>query len=172
MSDTSTYDPVRWRCTWTVEKWHDSAAKEAGHAPDEIVPGEGNLLLTSGITLLWTLLTGGAGTAYSTANAAIGVGDSTTATAAAQTDLQAATNKLRKTVKQAPVVGPTPTVSANQVQFVADFLSAEANYVWNEFGVFNSATAGAGTMLNRAVAALGTKAAGTTWTLTVTVSLS
>ena len=156
----------KWRCRYRLEKWHRSEDKDTGLAPDETIEREGNLLVTAGITALLTLLIGGGGTAFNAANAAIGVGDSSTAATIGQTNLSAATNKLRKTVKQAP------GVAANVVTFVADFVSAEANFVWNEFGVFNSNVDASGTMLNRAVAALGTKAAGSTWTLTVTITIT
>lgn len=54
--------------------------------------------------------------------------------------------------------------------FAADFTTGQANWVWNEWAIFNSPTANTG-MLNRKVEALGTKASGT-WTLTVDFSLS
>ncbi len=158
------HEQARWHCAWTIEKWHDSADHEAGAAPDEVCPGEGNLLVTAGITALLTLLQGGAATAFNTANAYLGVGDSTTAAAIGQTDLQAATNKVRQLVSGAP------TVSGNVGTWVASFGSAVANFAWQEIGLFNASTAG--TMLNRAVTSLGTKAAGSTWTLTMTITIS
>jgi len=154
----------KWLCRWTLDKWHDTADHDAGRAPDEIVAGQGNLLVTAGLTALLTLLQGGGGTAFNAANAYLGVGDSTTAAAVGQTDLQAATNKVRQLVSGAP------TVSGNVGTWVASFGSAAANYVWNEIALFNASTAG--TMLNRAVTALGTKVAGSTWTLTVTITIS
>ena len=58
---------------------------------------EGNILLSEGIGELWDLVCGlGSPTAFSNANAYIGVGDSTTAESAAHTDLQAASNKTYK----------------------------------------------------------------------------
>ncbi len=158
------HEAAKWHCAWTIEKWHDTADYEAGKAPDEVCPGEGNILLTAGITALLTLLQGGGGVAFNTANAYIGVGDSTTAAAIAQTDLQAATNKTRQLVSGAP------TVSGNVGTWIAAFGSAAANYAWQEWGLFNASTAG--TMLNRAVASLGTKVAGSTWTLTATITIS
>lgn len=157
-------DRASWHCAWTIEKWHRAEDHDAGGAPDETIDGAGNILLTTGITALLTLLQGGGGTPFNTANAYIGVGDSATASAIGQTDLQAATNKFRKLVKQAP------TVAANVGTWVADFLSAEANFAWAEFGLFNGATGGV--MLNRAVSANGTKAAGSVWTFTVTIQIS
>lgn len=105
-----------------------------------------------------------ANTYYNTANAALGVGDSSAAVAAGQTDLQAATNKLRKTVNTAP------TAVTNVLTFVAQFTSAEANWVWAEIGLFNSSTAATGTMMTRLVSAMGTKASGAVWTVTYTLT--
>lgn len=60
----------------------------------------------------------------------IGVGDSTTAAAASQTDLQAPTNKLWSNIVQADrvYVGTTLFISA-------DFGYSEANFTWNELGL-------------------------------------
>lgn len=100
----------------------------------------------------------------------IGVGDSSTAYAAAQTDLQASTNKLRKIVDSAPT---RPT--GNSMRFIATFGTGDANFAWNEWAVFNGATNAAGPpqtgMFSRKVEALGTKASGT-WQLTVDITLT
>ncbi len=104
---------------------------------------------------------GEAVTAFNAANANIGVGDSITAFAAAQTDMQAATNKLRKVMEAG-----YPTRTANVLTFRSLFGTAEANFAWNEWGVFNAAAAG--TMMNRKVEALGTKTSAQSWQLTVT----
>jgi hypothetical protein len=67
-------------------------------APEEAVEIEGNLLLNEGIqrfmdmTMIATLT----GTGWNNANAFLGVGDSSTAEAATQTELQAATNRFYK----------------------------------------------------------------------------
>ena len=103
-------------------------------------------------------------TFYNATNARLGVGDSATAYAAAQVDLQAASNKFRKLVTGAP------GRAANVLTFVATFATGEANFAWNEIGVFNTATAAQG-MLCRVVQSLGTKASGD-WTLTHTVSIT
>lgn len=135
--------------------------------PYEVLTVEGNILVTAGITLLWTLLAGGGGTAFSNANARLGVGDSNAAEAVGQTDLQAAVNKLRKAMN-----ATYPTIAGAVITFQSTFSTAEANFTWLEVGTFNS---GAGaTMLNRKVpvGGLGTKASGASWTLTETITLS
>ena len=103
-------------------------------------------------------------TPFNNANAYIGVGDSSTAFAVGQTDLQASTNKLRKGMD-----ATYPTQSANELVFRATFGSSEANFAWNEVGLFNAASGGS--MLRRKVVSLGTKASGETWVLTSTITV-
>lgn len=184
------HDPIEWRARTRLEKYDQrdlqaaglpdkptaaqlDAARDAGHlTPTETIEQEGNLLMYGGASALWDLLTaGGNVTAFSNANAHIGVGDSSTAAAATQTDLQAATNKDRQPMESGyPTHTDGTTSGSHEVTFRSVWGSAEGNFAWNEWGVFNAATAGR--MLNRKVENLGTKAAGTTWTLTVTIGLS
>jgi len=103
-------------------------------------------------------------TFFTSANARIGVGDSSTAFAANQTDLQATTNKLRVAMESG-----FPTRTDNLLTFKSSFGSSDANYAWNEWGIFNNASAGV--MLNRKVEALGTKSSGT-WVLTVELTVT
>lgn len=104
-------------------------------------------------------------TAFNNANAYIGVGDSTTAFSASQTDLQASTNKLRKAMDSG-----YPTRSNNTMTFRSTFGTSEANFAWNEWGVFNASSGG--TMLNRKVESLGTKTSAQSWQITVDVTLN
>jgi len=60
----------------------------------------------------------------------IGVGDSTTAAAVGQTDLQASSNKLYKTVASADYVYTRPTLFIS-----VDFGYSEGNFTWNELGL-------------------------------------
>lgn len=163
------HDPVRWIARLRLAKYDGDWTGEeidAGLAGDpiEVLEREGNLLMTVGATALWTKLTGGAGTVFDNANAYTGVGDSTTAAAAGQTDLQAATNKLRKAMD-----ATYPQVSTNTCVFRSTYGASDANFVWNEWAIFNASSAG--TMLNRKVESLGTKTTGS-WQLTLTLSLA
>jgi len=106
-----------------------------------------------------------ASTPFSNANSYIGVGDSTTAYSASQTDLVAATNKLRKAMD-----ATYPQVATNVVTFRSTFATTDANYAWQEWGVFNASSAG--TMLNRKVESLGTKTSAQTWQFTVTLTFT
>lgn len=108
---------------------------------------------------------GAAVTPFNAANAHIGVGDSATAFAAGQTDLQAAANKVRK-----PMDATYPSGAANVLTFRSTFGTGDANFAWNEWGVFNAAAAA--TMLNRKVESLGTKTATQTWQFTVTLTVN
>jgi hypothetical protein len=108
---------------------------------------------------------GAAVTAFNNANAYIGVGDSTTAFAVGQTDLVAATNKTRKAMD-----ATYPSGASNVITFRSTFATGDANYAWQEWGVFNAASSG--TMLNRKVESLGTKTNTQTWQFTVTLTFT
>lgn len=124
----------------------------------------------------WVALLGGiAGTSITTKWSAsvgrIGVGDSTTAVAYTQTDLQASTNKYYQLVSGAPTIstGSSPAT----LVFAATFGTGNANYAWNEFITDEGTASNAGPVvavcLNRGVATMGTKALGQTWTATETI---
>lgn len=106
-------------------------------------------------------------TEFNNANAYLGVGDSTTAFAATQTNLQAATNKLRKAME-----ATYPTRSVNVLTFRSLFGTGDANFAWQEWGVFNNVTDGSGTMLSRKVESLGTKTSAQSWQLTATITVT
>jgi len=109
-------------------------------------------------------LTGVETTLFDNANAYIGVGDGTTAFDVTQTDLQG-TNKFRKGMDSG-----YPQRSGNVLTFQATYSGAEANFAWQEWGVFN-ATSG-GTMLCRLVEYNGTKQSGQTWVFQVQITVN
>lgn len=180
------WDVIHYRTLWICEKWSEEAVEFARKKlrldkladvssamfrdllklPAELVEEvPGNLLLNEGIQEIWDLVIAAGGTtAYNNANADIGVGDSSTAEAATQTDLSAATNKLFKGMN-----ATFPSRSSQTVSWQSDFLTGEANYAWAEWSVRNGNTRNKN--LNRKVQSLGTKASGT-WTLTAQVTLS
>jgi len=170
-------ESAKWRVKWNVAKRlgdiNQCASPEErlkwleNTKPYDIVKGEGNCLLNTGIDEIWDLVTGavsGNDHIFDNTYARIGVGDSATAAAAAQTDLQAASNKQYNAMEAG-----FPTSTSQQVTFKASFGSSEANYAWNEW-VVKQATSGIS--LNRKVDSMGTKASGSTWTLEVTITLS
>lgn len=171
------HEEVRWRARWKVEKFHatEVAAHRAGLlgelAPYEVIEREGNLLTFGGASALWDLLKGaGNVSAFNNANAHLGVGDSSTAAAATQTDLQAVANKFREPMDATFPTHTDGTIDgSDDIVFKSTFESGDANFAWNEWAVFNAAAAGR--MLNRKVESLGTKTSAGVWALTVTLSL-
>jgi hypothetical protein len=141
---------------------------------------EGNLLMYGGASLLIQYSLGnGTTTADQTltylnnTRAALGVGDSTTAAAATQNDLQAATNKLRVGMDATYPLHTDGTASGNASWSLrSTFSTAQANWAWQEWIVANSATAATGRALNRKVESLGTKTSAAAWTFTVTLTLA
>lgn len=155
----------RWDVLAVVDKWNSSEDFAAGLPCDDTAELAGNGLLLEGVTELWTLLIGGGGTtAFSNANARLGVGDGTAAFANSQTGLQG-TSTLYKAMD-----ATFPSISTNVITFRATFGTSEANFAWEEWSIDNGSTPNKN--LNRRVGALGTKASGSTWTLTVTITLS
>ena len=129
-----------------------------------------NSLVDVGRALWCDLLIGAGGTVYNNANAALGVGDSNTAYAAGQTNLQGAVNvtdRLRKAMD-----ATFPSRATNVITFRSTFGTSDANFTWNEWAIFNNVTDGSGTMLNRAVTNLGTKTSASPWQLTTTMTLT
>ena len=134
--------------------------------PYEVLEGKGNCLLNTGINELFDLVTGavsGATHIYDNAAAQIGVGNSSTAASATQTDLLGAS----KTYKGMEATYPTSTTQ--KVTFKSSFGSSDANYAWEEWVTKQSTSA---ICLNRKVDSMGTKASGSTWTLEVSITLS
>lgn len=157
---------------WRIEKFRGdfrsrAEAVKAGALPYETLEYFKNCLLNSGINLLLTLGIGGTGTAWTNAVAALGVGDSATAAGPTQTDLQAATNKLYKAMDASY---PTNPCVSQQLVARSTFASADANFHWQEIVLRNGVASG--TCLNRLVQDMGTKASGTSWVATLTITLS
>lgn len=122
-------------------------------------------LVTAGAVALAALAIADGFTSYANANAHLGVGDSSTAFNVSQTDLVAASNKLRKAMD-----ATYPQRSSGVLTFRSTFGTSDANYAWAEIGVFNASSSG--TMLCRVVQSHGTKASGDTWVLTHQVTVS
>lgn len=120
-------------------------------------------LTNAGKTLIAARLVGTSLAAVDASNGYIGVGDSSTAFNASHTDLQAASNKHRE------ILDGAPGLSGADMTFIATFESADANFAWAEWGVFNASSGG--TMLCRKVASHGTKASGDVWTLTAVITV-
>jgi len=107
--------------------------------------------------------------------AALGVGDDNTEFATDQIELEAEANSagesLRKSVDNGyPLRNPDDDGSTDKIRFRVSFDQDEANFHWQEWGVFNSDDEGSGTMLLRVVEDLGTKTNADTWILEVDVT--
>lgn len=131
--------------------------------PYEVVEGDYNAFVYAGIDIMLDLIIGAGGTAYNNANARLGVGSSTTAWANTQTDLQTILYK-------AAMNATFPSRTSHTVTFKSDFTGSNGDGAWEEWAVFNSASANTG-MMSRKVESLGTKSGGT-WTLTTTLTLA
>ena len=120
-------------------------------------------LTAEGIKFISQAITG-QGTPFNSANARLAVGDGNGAFSSAQVDLQG-TNKLRKAMDTG-----FPVVEAPTVTFKTTFEPDEANFSWNEWGIFNAENNGV--MLNRVVESNGTKQPNQTWVLEVAITFT
>jgi hypothetical protein len=144
-----------------------------GVDPYEVSTAVGNLITQAGWGRLLTLAVGGGGTAFASASTRIGVGTATAAATTGDTDLAAATGAANRLWVMGTGVGTTGTGTGTaRLSVVGTTVgSGDGNFVWAEWGVDQGTASGAGAstavLLNRAVAALGTKASPATWTATV-----
>lgn len=122
-------------------------------------------LTNAGRDVISSAICGAAYTAFNNANAYLGVGDSTTVFAQAQTDLQASSNKLRKAMD-----ATYPSQAGNVLTYRSTFATSDANFAWQEWGTFNASSSG--TMLQRKVESLGTKLNTQSWQLTATLTVT
>ncbi len=117
-------ESAKWQCRSRLSKYHEDIVGFRGaeaefqrrFKPYEVIEGEGNCLLNGGIDEMWDLITGDSANHFNNAGAQIGVGDSNTAAAATQTDLQAATNKTYKAMDSG-----YPTSTTQKATFRASF---------------------------------------------------
>lgn len=166
-------DIAKWKCHYRLEKRHGNIddCRTPGErlsflrdtVPYEIIEGEGNCLLNSGIDEMWDLIVGDSANHYSNTKATIGVGDSDTAAGPTDTDLKAAANKDYHAME-----ATYPQTTAQKITLKSSFGAGHAEYAWKEWVIKQSDSA---ICLNRKVDSMGTKVTGT-WTLTVSITLS
>lgn len=172
----------KWRVTTTVDKFDGDWTGEqidaglADGAHTERLEFHGNLLTIGGCSALWERLIGTGVTAFSNSTAVLGVGDSTTAAADTQTDLQAASNKTYKGMDSTypSHTDSTGTSGSKTITFRVTFGTSDANHRWREWGVGNGTTT-MGRMLNRKVEDLdggSAKTSAQSWQLTITIALA
>lgn len=151
-----------------------------GVGPDHIARSDGNMLTSAGAARLAALLLGESVQALTPTRTVVGVGNSSAAENAAQTDLQAAAGATNRWFQGADA--GFPTRAANVLTVKSTFLAGDGNFTWNEWcvaiataapvasAVIATATT-SGIMLNRKVdGTLGTKANGQVWVLTATLT--
>lgn len=148
--------------------FHITVQIDKYHTKEDIIPYETlvshhNKFLIVGMNLLWSLGTGGAGTAYSSANARIGVGDSSDAEDETETGLQG----LNTTYKAMDAT--YPNIATDKVAiFKSTFTALEAQYDWHEFVIENGTTTQS---LVRIVDDKGTKGA-EVWSIQITLTMA
>lgn len=103
-------------------------------------------------------------TFFTNAVAYLGVGNGATAFNKTHTDLQGASKSRRA------MDSTYPQRTTNQITAKSTWPDTFGEFVWEEWGFFNASTAGL--MFNRVVSAMGTKVGGSTWVLTVTITLT
>lgn len=185
-------DGIDWHAHALVEKYNEPIVRELteylgyepnsadyarlGIKPDDTAEADRNLLTTAGLNRITNLIIGGGGTAFTNTTGRTGVGNSTTAAAVGQTDLQASSGSSNRWFQVAD--SSYPQQANGVLTMKSTFASADGNFAWEEWcwdigtaTVSSGATVSAN-MLNRKVASLGTKASGASWVFTTTVTLS
>lgn len=153
------HERANWQPHWTIEKYDENMNLY------DVLDFEGNLLLNEGITEMLNLIGGIGGTAFSNANAYIGIGESTTAAAATQTGLQGST------VTYKAMDTGYPSVTNQTITYQATFGPTDANNEWQEATIANG-NSDTAKNANRKVQDMGRKAAGTTWIARCSITLS
>jgi hypothetical protein len=187
-------DHATWKAHALVEKWDidktlwvcrrtNLLKPQAAHfealrvRPDDAVEWAGNLLTTAGLTRLMTLLNGAGGQAMTNTATRLVTGNGVGTAAVGDTDVSAAAGSANRWFQ---IMDATfPSAATNVLTLKSTFASADGNYTWNEWGsdigtptVSSSAVVGATLVNHKTSAALGTKASGSSWALTATITIS
>lgn len=153
-------DGVRWTVQTTVRDYEPGNPE-----PVREQVADGNILTTNGAALVWGGLIGEAITAYSNANAHIGVGNGNTPETDNDTGLDGVSTHY------IPMDLGFPTVVGETVTFQGTAETGDANFVWEEWSVRNAANEVSGTALNRKVQSFGEKTSSVRRTITVEITL-
>lgn len=163
-------DAIKWHCHSLLEKFEGDSTSDENLVDTTNI--DGNAAMYGGVSTMWQALLGETITAFSEANAAIGVGSSDNEEDPTHTDLQGASTFRKGMDVGYPQHNDGTALVNSQVVFRSTFEPNDANFAWDEWGIFNSDIDESGTMLNRKVEDLGTKTSGFTWRLTLTVSIA
>lgn len=192
-----TVDAVMWNAHAHIDKWDQEQTKwvqnrsglvspaaadfiALGVKPAEEVDAPGNLLTTAGLTRLVSLFIAAGGQAPTNTSARTGTGNGAGTAAVGDTDLSAAAGSANRWFQ---IMDATfPSAAAAVATFKSTFGTADGNYAWNEWGLDvgtptvtsgNTVSAGSPGLLNhKTSAALGTKASGSTWAFTTTITFA
>lgn len=112
-------------------------------------------------------------TAYCSTGACLVVGNGNVAHSATSTFLSGA-SKAIAALSGAPTISAFTALSTNvDLTFNATFQSSEANFAWEEWGIYNATSSSAdGYLLNRYVGTIGTKTCAQSWAMTATITLT
>lgn len=150
------------KCRWVVEKFADDAAYARGESYEKNVI-EGNVLLNTGIDEIWELVAGASANHFDNTNARLGVGNSSTAEQATDTDL------IGGSTFYGTMEATYPLHTTQKITFKMVAASGDANFAWEEYVVKQNTSS---ICLNRKTSSQGTKSSGQTWTLTFEITLS
>lgn len=156
-----------WKAHWKIERFACESIEDVRRLdlrPYLVTEFEENIALNTGKAEIWALVIGDSAAHFNNTNARIGVGDSSTAAANTQTDLQAAVNKAYGKMESSYPQQSTTTTTDDTVEFQSSFGSGDANFSWQEFVIKENT---GGVCLNRKVSNQGTKASGQTWLITL-----
>jgi len=134
--------------------------------PYDLIERLGNVWTRGGIEEFFKLATGAAATAYSNANARIGVGSGTTPATDQDTALEGPSTFFMAMNTGYPLVG---SGADKKTTWQGTAASGEAQFHWQEIVIDNGAVAAI--ILNHAIEDLGTKGA-ETWLVTIETPLA
>lgn len=149
--------------------------------PHDTVESDGNTMTRQGRKRLMDRLVGTASNqALDSTHLRIGVGDSSTAAADTDTDLNAAAGATHRQFKLADSAATVGTgASSGVITVVATFASGVGNFAWQEWGIDGGTADGTTVttegnttpgLINHKVTSLGTKTSASAWVFTVTIT--
>lgn len=126
-----------------------------------------------GRNLICSMLIGQATKDYNSTGAVMVVGNGNGAHSATSTYMTGASKALQVMDATYPQVAALSATSTDgTLTFRSTFASSEANFAWEEWGIYNSTSCADGSLLNRAVATIGTKTCAQSWQMTGTVTVT
>lgn len=158
-------------------------AAAVGAAPDEALDVDGNLLTRLGLARIGNvaLVSTATWVGLSATRARIGLGDDATAAATTQTDLSGGAGSTHRQFKLVDSIAQGTGANSGVTTAIATFSTGVANFAVAEWCIdggtadgttVTSDAVGAPGMINRKVAALGTKTSAQVWVVTATITIA